>query len=296
MKPLLKIQYELAALMGRSMGFATLHNAGAVLGELFWRLIRSRSKLATEAIAYHLDLPTQQAREIAHASFINNCQSFLEIFTNHRIDYRFLQEQFEVLHPERLEQINQEQRPLVFTSGHFGAWEIMSGSSHLLVPKQDMCIVVRKNRDTALHSMMKRLRSRPSLQVVEHRNAVFSVLKILKKKGAACFLVDHNCSREEAVFLPFLKKTAAVNKGPALLAVRMNAVVWPSFILRTGKGRYALSLGAPIDTGALTGEVDDKVRTVAEHYTKAVEEHVRQYPEQWFWMHKRWKTRPADEE
>jgi KDO2-lipid IV(A) lauroyltransferase len=106
------------------------------------------------------------------------------------------------------------------------------------------------------------------------------------------FLVDHNCSREEAVFLPFLGKTAAVNMGPALLALRSKALVLPVFLLREEGMQYRFQVGEALDTATLTGTREEKIRAIARFYTRAVEHMVHERPEQWFWMHKRWKTRP----
>ena len=81
-----------------------------------------------------------------------------------------------------------------------------------------------------------------------------------------------------------------------MIAVRARAVVYPAFMLRDGKGGHILHIHDPIRTADLTGSVAEKIETVARHYTEAVERMVRQYPEQWFWMHKRWKTRPPGKE
>jgi KDO2-lipid IV(A) lauroyltransferase len=131
---------------------------------------------------------------------------------------------------------------------------------------------------------------------VDHRQAVFTVLKALKRNGLTAFLVDHNSPRNEAVFLPFLNETAAVNMGPAVLAVKANATVVPVFLVRDEQGGYVFHVAPPLATGELSGTREEKIRQVAEFYTGAVEKYVRKYPEQWFWMHKRWKTRPEPED
>jgi KDO2-lipid IV(A) lauroyltransferase len=130
---------------------------------------------------------------------------------------------------------------------------------------------------------------------VDHRQASRTVLPKLRNKAAAAFLVDHNCSRKEAIFLPFLEDIAAVNSGPALLALRTNASVYPVFLLRDGKGRHILHILAPLHASELSGSIRERLKTIAAFYTDAVADMVRQYPEQWFWMHQRWKTRASEE-
>ena len=94
----------------------------------------------------------------------------------------------------------------------------------------------------------------------------------------------------EAFFLPFLGEEAAVNKGPAVLAVRAKALVWPIALIRDGD-RYRIIIEEPLDTALLEGDAEEKALAVAAFYTEANERMVRRAPDQWFWMHNRWKTK-----
>jgi KDO2-lipid IV(A) lauroyltransferase len=80
--------------------------------------------------------------------------------------------------------------------------------------------------------------------------------------------------------------------GPALLALRSKAVILPVFMLREGGTMYRFEVGESLDTATLTGSREENIRTIAAFYTRAVERMIEAHPEQWFWMHKRWKTRP----
>ena len=126
--------------------------------------------------------------------------------------------------------------------------------------------------------------------MVGHRRAAMDVIRALHKNGIVAFLVDHNSSRAESEFLPFLGEEAAVNMGPALLAVRGKALVWPLVLAREGKD-YVFRLRKPLDTLELTGTREENVRTTVEFYTRAIEDFIVAEPEQWFWMHERWKTK-----
>ena len=286
--------YEVLAFGGRGLSFETVAAVGRVLGRFFWRVLAARRRLALEAMAFHLDMEPEKAEVLARLSFQHNFRSFLEIFLTRKLDWRFVSERLRVHDPDVLSSLQQSARPMVVATGHLGAWEFM-GCVRLLFPSKPSQVVVRRPKDAALHKTMLRLRARPGMEVVEHRKAAFRVLRLLRRGGMTGFLVDHNCGRDEAVFLPFLNKIAAVNMGPALLAVRAKALLCPVFLIREDPGSYALHMDEPLDTETLTGSREERVRTAAEFYTRAVEKYVRLYPEQWFWMHKRWKTRPPDE-
>ncbi len=290
-----ELLYETVAFLGRRLSPEQAAALGDGLGRLLWRTLRKRRKLARRTIAERLELPRDEAKRLAKASFRHNARSFVEILLTHRMGPRFLAERVTFAEPENVRFLAETTRPVIFATGHLGAWELQTGSLAVFPDKRKI-VVVRLPKDRALHAVMMRLRTRPAVDVVPHRQAVMPVLRTLRRGGMAAFLVDHNCTRDEALFLPFLGRTAAVNLGPALLAVRAEALVVPGFLVRGPDGGYIQHFDAPLDTATLPGDRDAKIRATAEFYTQAVERYVRRYPEQWFWMHKRWKTRPLDED
>jgi len=289
------LAYEAAVTLGCAMSFENIETAGGLLGRVLWTVLPARRRLATQAIAERLQLGQAQATDLARSSFQHSCRAFLELLFSPRLDWRFIHDRIEIPYPERLAALVADPAPAVIAGAHFGAWELGSGLTRLVLPRTHKAVVVRSNRDKALNEVMIRLRQRPGLRVLEHRQSAFTIAKYLKRGGACAFLVDHNCRRDEAIFLPFLGKIAAVNKGPALLAVKTNATVWPVFFVRKPGPRYILHLSEPFETASLAGDTQERVAAVATHYTAAVEAMVRAWPEQWLWMHNRWKTRPLEE-
>lgn len=284
--------FETLSGMGQKLDFESTWNFGGVLGTMLWATLPGRRTETIDAVYARLGKPLPIAEAIAKQSFAHNSRSFLEIFCNRRIDHRFYHDQLTFQNPEQLADIQAADRPVVAVTAHLGSWELLVGLFNFFFPQRGAQVVVRKQRNPALDTMIHRLRSRPGVDIVPHRNATRKVLKNLSRKGVTAFLVDHNCSRDEAVFLPFLGKTAAVNLGPALLALRSEALVWPVFLLRRGKGRYEFVSHKPLDTKTLKGDRRTQVENIARFYTQAVAERVRSDPEQWFWMHRRWKTQP----
>lgn len=287
-----ELLYGALAALGQTWDHDQVEQHGTRLGRLLWRFAKERREMATDAIGTHLDLPRHLARDTARRSFEQSGRSFLEIFLNRRVDTRFIRERLTIADPPSWEAMLAEKRPRVVTTGHFGAWELLPAVFEHQLPDLEKQIVVRRPKDEALHRLMKRLRTQPSVEVVEHRQATLKVLRCLKRGGGTAFLVDHNCSTSEAVFLPFLKNIAAVNMGPALLAVRSGALIQPLFLRRDGKGGYVLHTSPPLDTTTLEGSREERIKAAALFYTRAVERMVIAHPEQWFWMHKRWKTQP----
>jgi len=267
---------------------------GRVVGGGFWYLLPARREMAVSTIQVRLQVSRKKANDIARTSFNQSAQAFGEIFLTRQMDHVFMRDHIEISATarNRLSRVFSQNRPVVVVTGHMGSWELLGGLCRLIVPETPCQAVVRLPRDKSLGELMLRLRSVGHLQVLAHRNAARKVLKCLKNNGMTAFLVDHNCSRDEAVFLPFLGKTAAVNMGPALLALRSKALVLPVFLFRKKGPKYKLEVGDSLDTATLTDTRDENIRAIADFYTRAVERVVQEHPEQWFWMHKRWKTRP----
>ena len=274
------------------LSLAKLHTIGTAISLFYWYLVPSRKQIAIDAVAKHLQLPPDEATKLARASVVNNCKSFMEIFHT-----RYLHTHPPILECEDTENFQrylQEPGPIVCITAHLGAWELLNpyaAASHLGRPK---IVVVRKQKIEYLSEIMRELRTSGGMEAIDHRQATTKAMDCLRNNGVVAFLADHNTRRREAIFLPFLEDIAAVNQGPALIALRAKALVFPVFLLRDGL-KMRLRLDAPLDTKELTGTVSERVQAIASFYTDAIARHVRACPEQWFWMHKRWATRPKQD-
>ncbi len=277
----------------RSLGGKSILRLAGALGWAMRILLPARRKYANKTIQERLGLPLERAEEVTRASFRNNALSFLEIFQTR--DFPLRDNPRLLPWPAEFQAILDSGRPVVAATAHLGAWELLAGLLGDFNPERPHLVVVRKQRNPSVNEWIRGLREARGAKSVDHRNAAPVVLDALRQGGVAAFLVDHNCNRREAVFLPFLGRDAAVNVGPALLALRGKALVVPVFLLRTENGAYSLNVHKALDTTALTGGISERVKAIAEFYTRAVEREVRLCPEQWFWMHKRWKTRPPGE-
>jgi KDO2-lipid IV(A) lauroyltransferase len=280
----------------QSLSLPHLQLMGRLLGQTLWTSLPARRKLAQEAISFHLGLPPREARSLARKNFAHIGCSYMEIFASRKFDYRFLDERVDIVNSREFRNIFEQQRPIVAVTGHLGAWELLAGVLRLHMGARKAQIVVQRQKDATLMNVQARLRTRRGIEIVHNKQRGSGLHRNLKHNGLCAFLVDHNCGRRKALFLPFLNKTAAVNKGPAQLAVFANALVWPIFFIRNqSHNRYKIIPHPPLDVAALAGSKKDKITAVTRYYTGAVEDMVRSYPEQWYWIHKRWKTRPPDE-
>lgn len=287
-----KLTFQLLKAFGaviRCTGFSGVRGMGRLMGRLIWRFVPSRREMAVESIMKHLGKDRAEAERIAFESFCHNGCSFLELVLTRAFGLDSPRLRFDP--PELFEELKNCQRPIVAATAHFGSWELLASLlGQVYEAPRPRMVVVRRYANPAVQDFIASCREATGADMVGHRQAAMSVIRALHKNGIVAFLVDHNTMRHEAEFLPFLGEEAAVNAGPALLAVRGKALVWPVVLKREGRD-YVFRLQKPLDTATLTGTREENIRETAKFYTKATEDFIREAPEQWFWMHERWKTK-----
>lgn len=274
----------------RGLGFRGIYALGRALGSILWYCAPGRRRLSLDSITRHLGVDRAEAVRIGKASFRNNFISFMEAALVR--DFHLTGNPRLLPPDDAFERLRREERPVVAATAHLGGWELLAGPLADVKPGRPRAVVVRKQRNRAANALIFEMRGSAGAEVVGHRNAAPLVTRMLRQNGITAFLVDHNASRSEGRFIDFLGEAASVNIGPAMLALRSKAMVYPIFMIRRPGCRYEMVTRPPLDTALLEGGIDERVRGIAEFYTRAVEDIVREYPEQWFWMHKRWKTRP----
>ncbi|HEV8169687.1 MAG TPA: lysophospholipid acyltransferase family protein [Pyrinomonadaceae bacterium] len=183
---------------------------------------------------------------------------------------------------------------LILFTGHIGAWELTSfGISMLGHP---FTFLVRRLDNPRIEEMVDRVRTKFGNQTLDKLSAARSMLKILHSGETTLgLLTDLNTLDGEAIFIDFMGVPAATTFVVAKLAVRTKTPLVPVFApWSEEKGKFLLIVEPfiPIET---TGDEEADVRQLTIKLTQRIEERIRQYPGQWLWVHKRWKTRPPGE-
>jgi len=176
---------------------------------------------------------------------------------------------------------------VLFATAHLGNWEL-SAYAHALLA-EPMCVVVRPLDNPLIDDLVETRRGLSGNQLLSKREFARSILQALRANQAVGVLVDQNSAPENAAFVPFFGRLASTNLSFAKLAARSGAAVIPGFALwnRTER-RYVLRFYPAVE---MTDDpVEDTRRIQA-----AIEAAVREYPDQWLWVHRRWKTRPPGE-
>lgn len=187
-----------------------------------------------------------------------------------------------------------DQRGVIFLTGHLGAWELLSfGWSALEYP---ISFLVRPIDNPRIEAMIERVRTRFGNRAIDKKSAAREALRVLRAGGTLGILSDLNTQPHEGVFVPFFGRLACTTAGIATLALKTDAVVIPTVaIWNPEKKRYFFHGDPPVEL-VRTGDKHKDLEVNTARFAAAMETLVRRYPDQWMWIHKRWKTRPPGEE
>ena len=182
---------------------------------------------------------------------------------------------------------------VLFLTAHLGAWEL-SAFTHSLYG-HPLHIVMRPLDNGYLDRLMRRYRTMHGNSTVDKDDFVRGLLSAMKAGETVGILMDTNMTPPQGVFVDFLGMPACTASGLARIAMRTDAAVVPGFtIWDPGLRKYRLRFDPALKL-IRTGNDDADVLANTALFTKVIEEYVRKYPDQWLWVHRRWKTRPAGE-
>ncbi len=181
---------------------------------------------------------------------------------------------------------------LVLT-GHLGAWELSSFYHSLM--GMPMGMVIRRLDNPLVDRFVNRIRCLHGNRVIHKDDFARGLIASMRAGETVGILMDTNMTPPQGVFVPFFGVQACTASGMARIAARTEAAVVPGFLLwENSEHRYVLRFGEPLEV-AHTGSPDEDALVNTAHFTAVIEDYVRHYPEQWLWMHRRWKTRPPGE-
>jgi KDO2-lipid IV(A) lauroyltransferase len=176
---------------------------------------------------------------------------------------------------------------VLFATAHLGNWEL-SAFAHALMTAP-MHVLVRPLDNPRIDAMVERRRALSGNRLIGKKDFARSILKALAANQAVGILADQNEALASGVFVDFFGKQACASPGLARFAAHSGAAVIPGFALwNEQEKRYVLRFYPPV---AMTG--DAEADTQALH--RILEDVIRKYPDQWLWIHRRWKTRPPGE-
>ena len=284
--PLEKL-FDLAAAIPRSVNW----KLADVVGWLWYRLDSKHRHIALRnlEIAYGDELGEQERKMICRNTFSHLARVALELPYVHKMAATDIERFVTFVGTEHLREALQEGRGALVLTSHFGNWEMMAVAFSLV--HYPVHLVVRLLDNPTLDRLVNGIRSRGGNQMIPKKGSVRKVLRLLRQGEAIGLLIDQNVDWYDGVFVPFFKEIACTNKALSVLALRTNAPVVPAYNVRQPDGRYKVIFEPEVKlirTGDTTRDIEENTA----RFNRILEGYIRLHPEQWFWLHQRWKTRP----
>ncbi|MBI2815987.1 MAG: lysophospholipid acyltransferase family protein [Acidobacteria bacterium] len=186
-----------------------------------------------------------------------------------------------------------QKRGVLFLTAHLGAWEL-GAFAHALYG-YPLYVLYRPLDNPLLDRLVNTYRTLSGNTLINKNESARGMLAALQRNGTIGILADQNTLPEEGVFVDFFGVPASTTAGIAKIALRTGAAVVPAFCLwHSQEKRFRIHFHEPLRLEQ-TGNTQQDVRAATQQMTSVIEEYVRQYPDQWLWIHRRWKTRPPGE-
>ena len=191
-----------------------------------------------------------------------------------------------VVGAERWRRALDQNKGLIIVSAHLGNWEVGMQYAACFMQKPALG-VAKKIHFQPLNKWIHKLRTRFGNKIIYKKGALPDMRQALRKGGIVAMLVDQS-KRREGVDVNFFDYTVPTTPAAAFLAIRCKSPVLPIFCIREANGQLTLHVDPPLNF-KWSGDLWSDVRTNTQLITHTVERTIRKYPEQWFWVHKRWK-------
>jgi len=267
-----------------SLSLPAARRCGRTLGAVL-ALTSSRRSEILHRIQSSLGVSLGAAKGIYRGMYRNLGMTVVEFFRLPRMTELELRGQIQFA---GLEHSPPAGTPFIALVAHTGNWEWLAASTPMMTG-HPMSVVVKALKPEGLNRWVAAARSRWGTRILDRRGSARDLLKVLKAGEGLAFILDQNTKRNRGVFVDFFGEQACTSDGLSQMAALTGVDTYPVFCRRLPDDTLLVTIQAPI---AAPQRAPEAVREHTQRCTRTIEAFVRAHPEQWIWMHRRWKTRP----
>ena len=285
-----RIEFYLFQLFKRLVLALPLKSAqrlGSYLGMLAYYLVVPRRRIALENLRHAFpEKPEQELTQIVKGAFRNFAISFVELLWFPNLTDDGIRNLVRMRNPELMVEAFKKGRGMVMLTGHFGNWELIAlAVAHITgIP---VTIIVQPQSNELVDGVINRHRCLFGNKVVPMGLAVREIIRTLQDGGVIALAPDQS-GPMEGPFVEFFGRLVSAHQGPAVFALRSGAPMQMGFMLRQQDGTYEVVL-EEISTAGITDYTEENTVELTRCYTALLEKYIRQRPDHWLWLHRRWK-------
>jgi len=270
--------------------------AGGLLGKFTFSILRIRRRVTLENLAHAFpEKSAAELKNIARRAYENFGMMMLEYLRLPKLSPEELQRRISFAMPA--EQNPYEQalalgKGAICMTGHFGNWEYMGALVALM--QYPMVYLYQEQNNPYVDALIRGIRTQMQMPSIPRGAALRGILKALREKKFVAILADQDAG-SNGIFVDFLGRPASTGRGPAAFVLKTAAPIVFCVAIRQPGGHHRVEAELLTFEFSENGAADDeeKLRQITEAWTKVLEKYIRQYPDHWFWMHRRWKTKPV---
>ncbi len=281
-------------LLARPLPRSFLLAVGRGLGTLVWRVVRFRRDIVLDNLrhAFGKEKDESQLKDLAHAFYRNLGMTLMEFLSFPRLKKADILEMVHLRREEYFAEVVAQGQGAFLVSGHFGNWELLG--ARMAAEGQPVSFIVKEQSNVRVDRIQNDIRHRIGIGTIRSGGtSIREMIKALRQKEMIGLVGDQDAG-PDGYFTEFLGRQASVFRGTAYFAWKFKVPILTGFIFRQPDGRHVVELDAPF--GAEPGEEEEAaVVRLTEIHTARLAAAIRKAPEQYFWLHRRWKTRPPTE-
>jgi len=287
-----RIEYFLTQFIGliaKIIPLKLAHFIGDRCGDLFCYVIRIRKKVAYRNLkaSFGDEKSDREIKKIIHRNYRHLGRVLMEFARIPLFKRDAILDQIPVQNVEYFTELMDRNKGLFILSGHFGNWEYLGAAVANLVPP--VYCVFKEQKNLAVDGIIKQFRMSVGLRPFKVRGgAAKGILRTVKEKGVILVLNDQDAGRKGEM-IEFFGRPASTARGAALIAIKYRVPVIIALGVRDKDGRIRIHSEKFPDIDQFSNN-DEGVKQFLIEYNKILEKYIRKYPEQWLWLHRRWKT------
>ncbi|MBF0120885.1 MAG: lysophospholipid acyltransferase family protein [Desulfobacterales bacterium] len=285
MYKIIKLIFKIISMIHRSL----MTKLAYPIGMIWYKIDRRHREIATNnmIIAFGSEWSIEKINKTVKANFVQLSRVALELFSLLRVTKENLDSYIVFSGEEHLYNALSKGKGIIILTAHLGNWELMAISTPLKF-NITFNVMGRALDYKPMDKMINEIRTRTGNIVVDKNKSADKVASLLRENKIIGILMDQHAAPYEGVYVPFFGKIDCSNKGVALFAMRYGAIILPAFNIRQEDGRYKVIFDQPIEV-ARTGDLSKDLVENTANFNKIIEKYIRMAPDNWFWVHRRWK-------
>jgi KDO2-lipid IV(A) lauroyltransferase len=261
------------------------------VGRIFYYILRKERQGALDNLAMAFpEKSPEERRDIAKKVFSNLARNYAELLTVNKYNRNEIFSLVDSASFEKIANALKLGKGGIISASHFGNWEFVT--IWITANGYPGTIIVRKVYFHKYEEYLSKLRkSKSGIKIVYRDDSPRKILEILRKNQLLGILADQDIDSVEGVFVNFFGKLAYTPVAPAKIAMASGAPLIPCFMIRKNN-KFEFIIEEPIFVEK-KGDRDEIVKHYTQKLSQLLESYIRKYPDQWVWMHRRWKTQPV---